>query len=835
MPRTLTSAAATEAAKSSGAQPIYILQIDWGGATGTKYYSDRELSSPVTAEARVMSWGNIQTEAKPDHVGGHGQVSVELLDTDHSLQNLFDTQPGVTAKRAFVKLYFGGTTWGTDDITLFAGVIAGQVEFDEPRATWRVNLKDLSAHFDKSIGVPCTRDKFPSIKCTDHEGEIIPIAYGDPVKRVPSRLIVQPSHATLVRAFGIHDTTLSLSQTANQMGVTPGVDVTLTVGTPGLWERVTGQFATGTTNVLTVTSRTAFLASGTSPGVYAYQGGQYLVISKADVPTPSLQRNGYPLWVKKDDQWVGAFVVDNWIDVGASIAVLREPVNIQFTTGMEWKLGASPGFIPHWPTGTSVYVGGEWVYACNHLPSEEVTAVEMAARAKAPDGSTGDLAFYRMSSSYYTVNLDNRTYNTELGRAAGDPGITTVTLSRPPIEYGAEDVLYVTLRATTDDETSSGNALSGPDEIISSLLTSEWLGNIDSSYVATLPSISTTMAFAITEESKLHDVCSNIAFQAGALYFWDEGKAQLVEMSNTLSGSTFTADRDAIADQSLRLSHADLEAAHTVAVGKFKPTMASPDVRYLRRSAGAIAQYGERRKEINFWALQDPDEVADRLSFWLGWYLSQQRTAKFRTFLNGVALRPGDVITVDYSDGAGNAILSSKLARVTRVSHRPPSASGGSMPEIEVEADYSVWSFSVDAFTEPAYLCEGNGGYLSIAPDDYRGIGVNIGIKSVSNFLQGSNANASISYGGGVGGTSSLLAIGILDGPMSAATHPITGATTVTMSVYEEGTGGNLQDSGDNITVTNRSVNAEADSGTMAIAASINGEWVLIWVDCEAP
>ena len=79
MARTLTAAATTQKDRTNGAHPVYVLQIDWGGATGTKYYAGEALTigtggSAITTEGRVMDWGAIQIGADPGRAGGHGQV-----------------------------------------------------------------------------------------------------------------------------------------------------------------------------------------------------------------------------------------------------------------------------------------------------------------------------------------------------------------------------------------------------------------------------------------------------------------------------------------------------------------------------------------------------------------------------------------------------------------------------------------------------------------------------------------------------------------------------------------------------------------------------------------
>lgn len=87
-----------------------------------------------------------------------------------------------------------------------------------------------------------------------------------------------------------------------------------------------------------------------------------------------------------------------------------------------------------------------------------------------------------------------------------------------------------------------------------------------------------------------------------------------------------------------------------------------------------------------------------------------------------------------------------------------------------------------------------------------------------------------------------------LEEDMGAATDPLTGATATEAKVLrpdrdyppEVDTGPPfeytpqrlIESSEDTIYVVNRSVDASASSGTYGLAAWVNGEWLLVWIDC---
>src|SRR5690606_9922505 len=101
------------------------------------------------------------------------------------------------------------------------------------------------------------REAFQTIKCTDNEGKIVPIVYGEGVRRVPARLIAQPGHCYLAAFASEHATTLSLTKTCAELGVSANTEVSLIVGTPQMWERITGEFSSSGSNTFSITSRSS--------------------------------------------------------------------------------------------------------------------------------------------------------------------------------------------------------------------------------------------------------------------------------------------------------------------------------------------------------------------------------------------------------------------------------------------------------------------------------------------------------------------------------------------------------------------------------------------------
>ena len=74
----------------------------------------------------------------------------------------------------------------------------------------------------------------------------------------------------------------------------------------------------------------------------------------------------------------------------------------------------------------------------------------------------------------------------------------------------------------------------------------------------------------------------------------------------------------------------------------------------------------------------------------------------------------------------------------------------------------------------------------------------------------------------------------VLDEALAAATNALTAPGTAVASVLQRTTGGDLEDSGDNIDVVNRFENVDLVQYTIAQAQWIDGEWRVVAADCGA-
>ena len=74
----------------------------------------------------------------------------------------------------------------------------------------------------------------------------------------------------------------------------------------------------------------------------------------------------------------------------------------------------------------------------------------------------------------------------------------------------------------------------------------------------------------------------------------------------------------------------------------------------------------------------------------------------------------------------------------------------------------------------------------------------------------------------------------VLDAALNAASNALTGEATATASVLRRNSSGDLEDSGNNITVVNRYESVSLAQYTIGVATWVDGEWRMTSADCDA-
>lgn len=722
--RSLTIAAANQSQLQHGAFPTHVLEVRWTG--GTVYYANRDLTTPITAQGRVIEWNDLSLDAGVEKVGGYSQLNVKLADHDGALRALAAVEPGFGGTLAYLHLWFVGTDW-SDRVTLFAGVVAKRgtagSDWDLKTGTWSLKLDGYEKQLVNDLGQVLRREEFPDVKCSLVEGQIIPIAFGDPVRRVPAVVIDRPGSSQLGSQLLIQHDYLYLYRNAQEDGFTLDTLITIYIGVPGNVETLTGGFFDAADRrKFTIYSRSAFLCDGVTAGEYAEAGRRYLLIQETDVPDPATSRIGYLIYLYLNFEWF-AYHIDLWNDVGAQIACLNVS-GITVPGGTYWRISSRPsGHVPVWPPGTAVWQGGDWIYAVNFLPSEEVIRVEARGPVQNTGGGSEQRAWYSYNDTYWEANLNNQDFNEQLGREEDDEGLTTISLSQPPFSLGLdEETVYVTLRATMN---AADAAEDNPAEVIRLLLTHEFLGGLSadfiraSSFDAAAAAITEVFAFAITDPRPLLEHCSELAFQAGCLFFWDQGRAHLVtlDLTPTYAERDLTLSADNVQQGTLKIADpGDIEKVSEL-TGEWLPYPTAEERRIVRRSPDAIAAFGEHKKSIKLWGYQDVQAVARMVEFWLQAFLTVQRQVTAESFLNAIAIQPGDVVGLQFSLGDGATLFNAAAGRVSKLRHTFGDAQRDKMEELQFTVDLKLWDVTIEAVEPDEDECEPLIGDV-IDPDD---------------------------------------------------------------------------------------------------------------------
>ncbi len=214
---------ATTAKNANTGSPINLLRIALVG--GTVYYSDRDIRIPgQTYEAKVMTWGELSYVA---HEDGHSSVTMTGLSLSDPDKSLLSSLESVQWQRITAQIYQGWTNVHDDDkVLLLEGIIVGPLTWDENERTVSFDIIDVATKWDEPIGTLATREILPEVAPED-EGRMIPIVYGEAVKRVKAVAGRVGVRGRLLRDCDYDDTTLYIEGWEEK---TPGTSLTLRIG-----------------------------------------------------------------------------------------------------------------------------------------------------------------------------------------------------------------------------------------------------------------------------------------------------------------------------------------------------------------------------------------------------------------------------------------------------------------------------------------------------------------------------------------------------------------------------------------------------------------------------
>jgi hypothetical protein len=728
MMRTLSTTAAAAVAARTGTSLQRWLSIDWGGATGVLYYSDEPRATPddyQDAAAVVVQWGEFSRSVRPGELGGFGETTLVLADPTGVLGTAINTRPGIQGRVAEISLSFPGQVWA-DRIVLARGTLAAPKWSSETRL-WSFTFRSLEHHYGKQIGFRLDRNDFADVACSAQEGKILPIAFGDPVLRVPAVLVDRPGHAMLSAEFNIHDTTLTIDRTIEDgLFVRDNLFKQFYLGWPNNFETITARF-TGVldeTMTLSVSSREFVDASGNSPGVFASGGLRFQQIERWKVPDWETPRTNHAVWWYIAGAW-HMTTVTMWKLVGTYILIGYEG-SLTISTGTPWKMAKYPGLVPIWPQGTPIHEAGTWKYVCNAVPSKEVTNVQAPAQVPVAGGGTPGVTWFDFDPEYWSAQLDDRTWNEQLGRTPdpdGDPGVTSIYLDRPPTALGfSEDTVYVTLHGPQiDPEDEDSDSLDNAPAIIERLMTDAALGaapaeHVNSTEIAAtkawlLANRNIKTAIAITEAASLADIIAEIAYAATCAAFFDFGQLVVLPWPEFDDTAVATFTQSNVTSRALSITYHPLSDLPTIVLFDWHPYPTAETYRYVRRSVQAVADVGRHEKTIELKHIQRPTSVALAADFWAAYWVNRQATVSVGdAFLDSLPVRCTDPVRVLWTRPGASAVVDD-TGIVIGIRHQIADLKNRQPDALEFEVELNLIAYTIETVSVSDFVCDSSVGY----------------------------------------------------------------------------------------------------------------------------
>lgn len=699
MARTLTASATTEKNKQSGAKPLLLVKIEFGGAVGTKWYGDDDLSTPVAVSGRVVNAGEIDLRLSDNGLQAVSDITVQLADGDGTLLGYLDTVVWAL-KRATVYQHFIGNN-ESDLVPLLSGYIDGAPVWRDADGTVEFEVTDITTGYNTTIGRAATKDDFPYMP-EESEGKILPVVYG----RVEDLRPVQVTG-------GVKGTLNNYLKPGDEYFVLDNgeafpQDEEITV-------RVSGEYIRGTVSgrKFTISERNAALYSGTTTpntsnnvhNVYDYNApdrdglfnGMWLHID-GRYPSKIFQYYGgtgkYELGVLL---WGLDGEAGNWIEAGVEYSV-RGCNTVCFRyAGATVELAEASGV-----TYVVADHAGTEVHKIRAKIKRQVTL--------APDKTEEREIEIDVPEEYYAVDYEDTTSFPGLGRA-----VTTIYFPVPLTQLTGEETW------ASDDilVELTGHGVANPAEVIKHL--AENSGEIpaenidDDSFAAAAASLTwRRFGFALTEERRLTELLGDLAFQAQSrllviggvihLFYLDDCPGSpLLAIGDDRSDSTVGNRLDTIERTWTPLS--DLWSEITCQYGQRLGGEETEEKKFTLKDDAAEDEFGRRvGTEMNFWAYPKMSHAKATAQYYLNHQSRVWETPRMGCYLDAVELVPLDWVTIGtlkfWNDG--------QQAKITQVRNVSGDADG-EVDRVELEMFMPIYPGCSGTCEVPCEIggCEG--------------------------------------------------------------------------------------------------------------------------------
>lgn len=738
-------------AASKSARPYLVLEVDWGGTTGTHYYLDRPAASFVTNDGKrvpnsgidagvlVVSWPAISLSLKEGQIGAVDQTSVVLDDSAGAMTAILSTEEKQRKLVSVWRMFDDPScTWDLDKALIFSGCLR-PFDWSAEDNRIRLQLGDLGPLLAKSVAFPATSDIFPNIP-DQYQDRSLPLCWGY-AQRVEAVLVSKPWVTNITQnTDGSASCQATIADHPTDMGV-DGSGHTTYQGYLGLDAvQVTFQQSSDPDNIASTATisklydptlasavllgtvdgagRTRFILQDQSIRPTAlsdvladYVGaGSEVVIQSAKLGIVNTTLSS----IITDAPWPGWYQV-SFNDPAGTLAA-----NLQIDDTLKFLKNGSA--MRAWPNGTRLCaLDGNYVFIASALPSKNISRVEGFGTITDQAGNNRQdfitLGSYKQTflagsatqtatGTAFAINLDDNTWNNPPGAKLGH-NVTSITFPGSPRDLNnnlADDRIWVTLAGVEDEGNSRGNLITNPALIVLEYLENPYLMNLAPASVNTASFTAAASAlagyacgFAQIEASDGLSLLQHITQLCHSVLLFDQGQANMVVLSDSPGAIQATFDcntNDNLLQASLTRSEAAVDDIVNDLTLKWRARWDDITGNKLLDSHNvkltSIAAFGRVSRELNPVDIywRRADVAAER-DWWLDHWSSIWRNVSFTAFLDACVLQPGDWVNVTWVDGGGRSLFGGpQAAEVTKVTDQ------GDNGLVMIEARYVQFAYS---------------------------------------------------------------------------------------------------------------------------------------------
>jgi len=693
LPKILTADTQLEANRLTGATPLLLLRVDWGG-TNIKFYADRDLffeeegafegdsswglpwpldwgDEPADLEravdGRLLETGTIVTQWQDGNMGTTGSANIVLDDDDESLRLLLSTSR-LEGSNVILYHIFQNPLNPVSAVKIMQGTAASPVKWDE--ASHKLSFDVTPILKSGQIGFVATEEVLPSIT-NDAIGQVLPRCYGTVVD-VPALLVTTSPFGELRSDVKESDITFKVK---GGKKFPQGTEILLQVGQEIVLGEFNGtdsepseEFEVKTGNVLTYKQSANHFFD---PETIQHNGRNQDILTDVTVlprtgrflndpsmfaidnPDGLINVTGLIAYVKIEDQIIHWAPVRDQLpsltEGGTDILVvctrslgilLGDPEvdnadKVNFTAFPRRGWDRPEDRVRILKAGTPVIQqdSREGKYVINEVQSIKLLRVAAKRTIKVNTAEGTKEVLTTIPDSWYTKKLNDTTL-------INGKTMTVLEFDVLP-EFrgnGFSNELFVTVQSIL-----GGN----PVDVMLNVLAEANTISVDSGSFGALRDnlADTIMGFALLESKDALGLANELAFQArcSLIYVVDQIKLRYLPAGTLGTVAGIILSDANIEENSIILEHTPVEELVTQFTGIFRQSyFQEEDNKIIAQNN--ISQFGLINEDIDYFAFQQRESVRVSVGFWTGFKSTIWRMIRCSTFLDALSLETLDSV-----------------------------------------------------------------------------------------------------------------------------------------------------------------------------------------------